>query len=72
MVQTIHVGGEVMGAPAYWNGHVCYFPSHDVLKDFAVMGDRLSEEPVAQSSHIIVDPGAIPTVSADGEKNDIV
>ncbi len=28
-IQTIRVGGGIMGAPAYWNGHLYYFPSND-------------------------------------------
>ncbi len=71
-VQTIKVGGGIMGAPAYWNGHLYYFPSNDVLKDFAVQGGRLSPEPVARGNYKIVDPGATPSISADGAENGIV
>jgi hypothetical protein len=71
-VQTIKVGGGIMGAPAYWNGHVYYFPSNDVLKDFAVQGGHLSPEPVARGKILIVDPGATPSISANGAKDGIV
>ena len=71
-VQTIKVGGGIMGAPAYWNGHLYYFPSNDVLKVFAVQGGRLSAEPVARGKHKIVDPGATPSISANGAGNGIV
>ncbi len=71
-VQTIKVGGGIMGAPAYWNGHLYYFPSSDVLKDFMVQGDRLSPEPVARGKYKIVDPGATPSISANGAENGIV
>ena len=57
-LQAIKVGGAIMGAPAYWNGHVYYFASNDVLKDFAVEGDRLSAAPVHRGTNTIVDPGA--------------
>ncbi len=71
-VQTIKVGGGIMGAPAYWNGHLYYFPSNDVLKDFAVRGNCLSSEPVALGANRIVDPGATPSVSANGTQDGIV
>jgi hypothetical protein len=71
-VQTIKVGGGIMGAPAYWNGHVYYFPSNDVLKDFAVQGAHLSPDPVARGKIQIVDPGATPSISANGAKDGIV
>ena len=71
-VQTIKVGGGIMGAPAYWNGHVYYFASNDVLKDFAVEGSRLSNTPVARGTRTIVDPGATPSISANGTKDGIV
>lgn len=71
-VETIKVGGGIMGAPAYWNGHLYYFPSNDVLKDFAVQGGRLSPEPVVRGKREIVDPGATPSISANGAQNGIV
>ena len=71
-IQTIKVGGGIMGAPAYWNGHLFYFPSNDVLKDFAVHGKSLSSEPVRKGPDEIVDPGATPSVSANGTQNGIV
>lgn len=71
-VQTIKVGGGIMGAPAYWNGHVFYFASADVLKDFAVQGGRLSNQPVAMGQSEIVDPGATPSISANGTRDAIV
>jgi hypothetical protein len=63
---------EAFGAAAYWNGHVYYQFSHDVLKDFAVSNGRLSHDPVARSTTKFVDPGSTPTVSANGKKNAIV
>ena len=71
-VQTIKVGGGIMGAPAYWNGHLFYFPSNDVLKDFAVQSGHLSSEPAARGKNKIVDPGATPSISASGPQNGIV
>ncbi len=71
-VQTIRVGGGIMGAPAYWNGHLYYFPSNDVLKDFAIQNGHLSAEPVIRGRNKIVDPGATPSISANGAKDGIV
>jgi hypothetical protein len=71
-VQTIGSPGMIMGASAYWNGHVFTQWSSDVLKDFAVRGGKLSDAPVAKSSHTFTDPGATPTISANGSMDGIV
>jgi hypothetical protein len=71
-VQTIKLGGGIMGAPAYWNGHLYYFSSNDVLKDFTVQAGRLSGEPAALGTNKIADPGATPSVSANGSQDGIV
>ncbi|MGA8027218.1 MAG: PQQ-binding-like beta-propeller repeat protein [Bryobacteraceae bacterium] len=71
-VETIKVGGAIMSAPAYWNGHIYYFPSDDVLKDFAIQNGRLSAQPVAKGSTNFDDPGATPSISANGAKDGIV
>jgi hypothetical protein len=63
---------EAFGAAAYWNGHVYYQFSKDVLKDYTVSNGRLSHDPVARGSTRFVDPGSTPTVSANGKKNAIV
>jgi hypothetical protein len=63
---------EAFGAAAYWNGHVYYQFSQDVLKDFAVSNGRLSHDPVARSTTRFVDPGSTPTVSASGKKAAVV
>lgn len=73
-VQTLPnaAGTGAFGAPAYWNGHVFFLASKDVLKDWAVNGGRLSGKPVAAASTIFTDPGATPTVSANKNRNGIV
>ena len=71
-VQTIKVGGGIMGAPAYWNGHVYYFPSNDTLSDYAVQAGRLTNGPVIRGTTKIDDPGATPSISANGRKDGIV
>lgn len=71
-VQTIPLGAGDggFGAPAYWNGHLYVLGSHDALKDFAVRDGKLSL--VAKASVVFTDPGATPTVSANGSKDGIV
>ena len=72
-VQTLQACGTgAFGAPAYWNGHVYFVCSQDVLKDFAVEHGQLSRTPVARGSVRFIEPGATPAVSADGAKNGIV
>ena len=72
IVQSLYGGpDENFGAAAYWNGHIYYIFSSDVPKDFAVAHGRLSTEPV-RGSRRFTDPGATPTVSANGSKNGIV
>ena len=71
-VQAVKAGVDSFGAPAYWNGHVYYFLSGDVLRDYRLQNGRLGVEPAAKSSTKFTDPGATPTVSANGTKNGIV
>lgn len=71
-VQTMQAPGMVMGASAYWNGHVFTVWSRDVIKDFALSNGRLSATPVARGAHVFTDPGATPTISANGTRDGIV
>ena len=41
VLQTLQCGGGSYGAPAYWNGHVYYLCSGDLLKDFSIKGALL-------------------------------
>jgi hypothetical protein len=69
-VQTTKLGGGLVGAPAYWNQHVYVFASNDVLKDFTVHEGRLE---LAHGWHSgPIDPGATPSISANGDKDGIV
>ena len=61
----------IFGAPAYWNHHLFILTSNDVLKDFALQNGQLTG-PVASGKQTFIDPGATPTVSADGTRNAIV
>lgn len=72
-VQALHVAGTgAFGAPAYWNRHVYFLCSRDVLKDFALENGQLSRVPVARGTARFIDPGATPSVSANGSKDAIV
>jgi hypothetical protein len=72
-VQTLSgIGQGVFGAPAYWNGHLYYFGTFDVLKDFAVENGRLSTAPAHQGTFHFNDPGAVPVVSANGTRDGVV
>jgi hypothetical protein len=71
-LQTISLAGGIFGAPAFWNNHIYYFASDDVLKEFALTNRRLSAQPEHQASDRFHNPGAIPVVSADGNHNGIV
>jgi hypothetical protein len=70
--QVVNAGAQSFGAPAYWNGHVYYFLSEDVLRDYALQNGRLSARPVAEGSTRFTDPGATPTVSANGTNDGTV
>lgn len=69
-VQTLPLADSAFGAPAYWNQHLFWLVSNDVLRDYAVHDAHLAL--AAQSTTKFSDPGATPTVSADGAKNGIV
>ena len=72
IVQTLPGGpDENFGAAAYWNGHVYFIFTGEVPKDFILSRGRLSNEP-ARGSRRFLDPGATPTVSANGSKDGIV
>lgn len=69
-VQTMRAPGMVMGASAYWNGRVFSLWSGDGIKAFSLSNGRLSE--TSHGAHIFTDPGATPTVSANGDNDGVV
>lgn len=71
-VQVVTAGINSFGAPAYWNGHVYYFLSGDVLRDYPLQNGRLPQEPAKKSGTHFTDPGATPAISANGARNGIV
>jgi hypothetical protein len=70
LVQLIQMPGPGLGAMAYWNGHVFFATNNDKLRDYAVKNGQLMQN--ASSDMKFNDPGATPSVSADGKKNAIV
>jgi hypothetical protein len=71
-VQTLGARGMVMGASAYWNGRIYSLWSNDVIRSFALANGKMSDAPDARGSHVFTDPGATPTVSANGTRDGIV
>jgi len=69
-MQVIPTAASVFGAPATWNGRVYLWSAEDVLRAFAIVGDTLRE--IGRGKVKFIDPGATPTVSADGVRNGIV
>ena len=70
LVELIRMSGGGLGALAYWNGHVFFAANNDHLRDYAVKNGELTLH--ASSIMKFADPGATPSVSADGNKNAIV
>jgi hypothetical protein len=71
-VQVIRKTQGIYSAPAYWNQHVFFLWTDDVLKDFRLDHGQFSTTPVARGTTRFADPGATPTVSANGNANGIV
>ncbi len=70
IVEEVRLGGSLLAAPAYWNQHVYIFANNDVLKEFKLRDGHL--ELSAEAPGGPFDPGATPTISANGEKDGIV
>jgi len=70
LVHMIQMPGGGYGAIAYWNGHAFFAASDDNLRDYAVRNGELT--PAHSSATKFANPGATPSVSADGTKNAIV
>jgi hypothetical protein len=70
LVEMIHTAGGGYGAMAYWNGQVFFAASDDNLRAYAIKNGHLALS--ASSNTKFANPGATPSVSADGKKNGIV
>src|SRR5262249_33114419 len=72
-VQSLKVGdGPIYGAPAYWNGHLFVFATDDVLKEFPFVDGRIAPTPAHRGNVKFKNPGAIPSISANGQKDGVV
>jgi hypothetical protein len=71
IVQVLRMGGQgAYGAMAYWNGHLFFATSDDWLRDYTILGGQIK---FSKSSNTkFENPGASPTVSANGTQNAIV
>jgi hypothetical protein len=70
VVQEISMEGGGYGAIAYWNKHLYFACSDDHLRDYVVENGQLKLS--AASSVKFENPGATPSVSANGTKNALV
>ena len=70
VVQILRMEGGGYGAMSYWNGHVYFAASDDYLRDYAVVAGQLSLNKTSLTK--FRNPGATPTVSANGAKDAIV
>jgi len=70
LVEIIHMGGGGYGAMAYWNGYAYFAASDDLLRKYDVQNRQLGR--IAASNKKFDNPGATPSISADGQKNAIV
>ena len=70
LLQTVTMGGGGYGAITYWNGHAFFAASDDNLHDYAIKNGQLTLS--TSSTMKFENPGATPSVSANGNKNAIV
>jgi hypothetical protein len=70
VVQIVKLKGSLHAAPAYWNEHLYVFGDNDVLHELTVQDGRLGR--AHDGSKDPVNPGATPTISANGTKGGIV
>ena len=71
-VQVIPLNRSCFGAPAYWRHSVYFFCSNDVLRQYALVNGKLSDQPIAKGTVEFTDPGATPTVSANRDADGIL
>lgn len=70
VVQVVSLKGKLHAAPAYWNRHVYVFGDDDVLHELTLTGGKLQLAHSGTGSP--VNPGATPTISANGDRDGIV
>lgn len=69
--QVLKTSSAGFGASAYWNSHLYVWGSDTTLLAFSLHDGRLQPAPVAAPTRT-ADPGAIPVVSANGDRDGIV
>lgn len=70
VVQQIRMAGGGYGAIAYWNEHAFFACEDDFLRDYALKNGQMI---LNTYSHVrFLNPGATPTISANGKENAIV
>ncbi len=70
IVQRIEMSGGGYGAMAYWNRHVFFACSDDHLRDYVISNGQLKLN--SSSTTKFANPGATPSVSANGGNDAIV
>jgi hypothetical protein len=70
IVQRIRMAGGSYGAMAYWNQHVFFASSDDSLREYIIMNGEL--RPDTSSGMKFENPGATPSISANGARDAIV
>ena len=70
LAEMIKLPGGGYGAMAYWNGRVYFAASDDQLRAYIIKNGQLTR--AAVSSVKFANPGATPSISADGKQNAIV
>ena len=71
-MQVIRFHDGLYAAPAYWRGHVYALAEADYLSAFAVAKGRLADKPDAVGTQKFGNPGATPSISANGTRDGIV
>jgi len=62
----------MFGMPAYWNNTLYFCGNNEPLKAFSLRDGRLSATPSSSSRETYQYPGAVPSVSSNGNTNGIV
>ena len=70
VLQRVQMRDGSYGAMAYWNKHVFFACSDDYLRDYTIENGNLMLR--ADSEIKFADPGATPSISANGNKNGVV
>jgi outer membrane protein assembly factor BamB len=66
------IGGMEFATPAYFNGVLYFAAFADALRALPFADAMLPRTPASQTKKTFVDPGATPSVSANGKSNGIV